>query len=58
MPRKTKSQEAEFEQQLDLTQETYQPSSPLSEEELREEVNAIQQRDNNNYDDENNIGKD
>ena len=58
MPRKTKSQEAEFEQQLDLTQETYQPSSPLSEEELREEVNAIQQRDNNNYDDENLIDND
>ena len=53
MPRKTKSQEQEFDQQLDFAPETYgyQPSSPLSEDELREEVNAIQQQDNN-YDDE------
>ncbi len=55
MPRKTKSQEQEqeFDQQLDFAPETYgyQPTSPLSEDELRAEINAIQRQDNN-YDDE------
>ena len=45
MPRKTKSQEQEQEQEQEFD---FQPDSPLSEDELRREIDAIQQDDDYN----------